>query len=199
MTNQPVWCMLIDSVHEKPNRFSPLWIWLSLTSQRFHMRTCWSHFIHHSKAIHWVINPWAYLAAGDGSGTNTLEHTPQQKEMHTGTQENLHTHTHTFFWRGRHGDPGAEKPCDPTGTEDMLLDPSDQPQRKSLPPLSPPGKKRKRKKQKEGGEGRRRKNWIQLHSRNPLLALREWYQHHLKVWLLTKPITFWLLGNGPVD
>lgn len=29
------------------------------------MRMYWRHFIHHSKAIHWVINPLAYLAAGD--------------------------------------------------------------------------------------------------------------------------------------
>lgn len=54
----------------------------------------------------------------------------------------------------------------------------------------------KKEEEKERGGGWDR---IQLHSRNPLLALREWYQHHLKVWLLTKPITFWLLGNGPVD
>ena len=158
----------------------------------------WSHFIHHSKAIHWVINPLAYLAAGD----STAEHWGWLGHKHTETHTTMHAHTNihiphkhmythsadtrTHFLEGvamvTHE---RKKPCDPTGTEDMLLDPSDQPQQKNLP-LSSLKKKKK-------------KNRIQLHSRNPLLALREWYQHHLKVWLLTKPITFWLLGNGPVD
>lgn len=68
-----------------------------------------------------------------------------------GHKHKTHTHTHihvlhkhkythilqlgtrTFSWRGRHGDPRAEKPCDPTGTEDTLLDPSDQPRQENLP------------------------------------------------------------------
>lgn len=108
----------VDWFHPwKPNRFSPLWIWLSLTSQRFHMRMYWSHFIHHSKAIHWVINPLAYLAAGD----STAEHWGWLGHKHRGAHTHIHNphkhthtrilqrHTRTFSWRGRHGDPWAEK------------------------------------------------------------------------------------------
>lgn len=81
----------VDWFHPwKPNRFSPLWIWLSLTSQRFHMRMYWSHFIHHSKAIHWVINPLAYLAAGD----STAEHWGWLGHKHRNTHKNALTHTH---------------------------------------------------------------------------------------------------------
>lgn len=84
----------VDWFHPwKPNRFSSLWIWLSLTSQRFHMRMYWSHFIHHSKAIHWVINPLAYLAAGD----STAEQCGWLGHKHWAhTQKCTHTHTHTF-------------------------------------------------------------------------------------------------------
>lgn len=80
----------VDWFHPwKPNRFSPLRIWLSLTSQRFHMRMYWSHFIHHSKAIHWVINPLAYLAAGD----STAEHSGWLGHKHRNTHRNAHKHT----------------------------------------------------------------------------------------------------------
>lgn len=102
----------VDWFHPwKPNRFSPLWIWLSLTSQRFHMRMYWSHFIHHSKAIHWVINPLAYLAAGDSTaeywGWLGHKHTEIHTKMHARTHmhthiphKHVHTHTHTRFLEG---------------------------------------------------------------------------------------------------
>lgn len=107
----------VDWFHPwKPNRFSSLWIWLSLTSQRFHMRMYWRHFIHHSKAIHWVINPLAYLAAGDSAA----ERRGWLGHKHQNTHGNARPATQTrpfflqgcaFFFprRGRHGDPWAER------------------------------------------------------------------------------------------
>lgn len=62
----------------------------------------------------------------------------------------LQRRTSSFSWGGRHGDPCAEKPCDLTGTEDTLLDPSDQPRQKNLP-LCFPKKKKTEKKERGGG------------------------------------------------
>lgn len=135
----------VDWFHPwKPNRFSSLWIWLSLTSQRFHMRMHWRHFIHHSKAIHWVINPLAYLAAGDSPAERRswLGHKHQNVHRNARPQTLARPFCRDahFFQRGRHGDPWADRSKkkkksfrDPTGTEDTLLDPSGQPQQKNLP------------------------------------------------------------------
>lgn len=136
----------------KPNRFSSLWIWLSLTSQRFHMRMYWRHFIHHSKAIHWVINPLAYLAAGDSAA----ERRGWLGHKHQNTHGNARPPTQTslrfagmrifFFPKGspwwplsgeRKKKQNKKKPkklqCDPSRTEDTLLDPGGQPRQKNLP------------------------------------------------------------------
>lgn len=188
----------------KPNRFTPLWIWLSLTSQRFHTRMYWSHFIHHSKAIQWVINPLAYLAAGD----STAEHRGWRGHKHTHkhalTERHVHIFTHILLQRTHthifsQGSPWWPM-CGKTLWSNRNWRHAPWPERPSAAQKSSsrlPEKEMKKKTTKKRKKGK--KNWIQLHSRNPLLALREWYQHHLKVWLLTKPITFWLLGNGPVD
>lgn len=102
----------VDWFHPwKPNRFSSLWIWLSLTSQRFHMRMHWRHFIHHSKAIHWVINPLAYLAAGDSPAERRswLGHKHQNVHGNARPQTLARPFCRDahFFQRGRHGDPWA--------------------------------------------------------------------------------------------
>lgn len=190
----------VDWFHPwKPNRFSSLWIWLSLTSQRFHMRMHWRHFIHHSKAIRWVINPLAYLAAGDSPAERRswLGHKHQNVHGNARPQtlarpfcRDVH-----FFQRGRHGDPWADRSLKKKKKASVI---QPEPKTRSLTRAASRDRKiflsASRKKKEEGEKDR-----IQLHSGKPLLALWEWYQHHLKVWLLTKPITFWLLGNGPVD
>lgn len=132
----------VDWFHPwKPNRFSSLWIWLSLTSQRFHMRMYWRHFIHHSKAIHWVINPLAYLAAGDSAAERRGWLGHKHQNTHGNARQPTQTHTFCrdahFFPKGSPWWPlSGEREklqCDPTRTEDTLLDPSGQPRQKNLP------------------------------------------------------------------
>lgn len=78
-----------------------------------------------------------------------MQLTGGQRRTHTHTlsQHIRHPHTHTFSLRGRHGDPHTEKPCDPTGTKDMLFDPSGEPQQRKSLPLSSQSWRRGRKKQ----------------------------------------------------
>lgn len=182
----------VDWFHPwKPNRFSSLWIWLSLTSQRFHMRMYRRHFIHHSKAIHWVINPLPYLAAGDSTAERSSWLGHKHQNTRKCTPANTRLQRCTFFPKGSPWWPlsGERKNSNVIQPEPKTRSLTRAASRNRKISLSVSWKK------KEEGE----KDRIQLHSRKPLLALWEWYQHHLKVWLLTKPITFWLLGNGPVD
>lgn len=152
----------VDWFHPwKPNRFSPLWIWLSLTSQRFHTRMYWSHFIHHSKAIHWVINPLAYLAAGDSTAKHWGRRTHNDACTHTHTHFHINTRAHilqTHAHISLMGSPwwptNGKKTLRSDRNQDTLLDPSDQPQQKNLPLGC---LKKKKEEEEEGREGEEKK------------------------------------------
>lgn len=169
----------------------------------------WSHFIHHSKAIHRVINPLAYLAAGDSTsranvadwGTNTVGrarahtltfHVKTNTRAHTCRDTYADTRARVSLGRGRHGDPRVGKKEEKKNLGIQLepkarsLTRATSRDRKIFLPASLPRKMSKKKKRKKKGQeegrgrgakkkkrGREKKNRIQLHSRNPLLALRE--------------------------